>query len=280
MQRDIQANEIDWVFCWRTSTGDVRPGARDTSVNGRPVPYRPDAVKPEAGIRAIVRGRVRTCPFPPIGPSLDQQGAISRMCAFGWGYVTEPWIVPARDERELGVLREAARAAVRSGDASVWALASLRARGEVRWAIHVSALPAVVRELANRVGAAWTLRVKEKLYGTWLKGAQIFVSSVEGHEIAILEADAVFDDARLPPGRDGEVNVDRPTGPGAWEKWVTMEPRKQTPSRPVTGDNPNWDKDMETLKEEIYVTWKEEHPDGTWEQFDDGWGAVTAVFGT
>jgi hypothetical protein len=243
VQRDIQANEIDWVFCWRTSTGEVRPGARDTRMNGKSVPYQPSGARPEAGLRTIVRGRVRTCPLPPIGPRLDGQGAISRMCAFVWGYVTEPRVVPARDERELGVLRDSARAAVLSGEASAWALASFRARGEVRWAIHVSALSAVVRELADRVAAPWTLEIKEKPHGTWLKGAQIFCSGREGLAIATLEADAVFDDAPLPPfastwrsltegertleRSDGggaiEVPYARPTGPGAWEKWVKAE---------------------------------------------------------
>ena len=56
VQRDIQANEIDWVFCWRTSTGEVRPGARDTGMNGKAVLYQPSGARPEAGLRTIVRG--------------------------------------------------------------------------------------------------------------------------------------------------------------------------------------------------------------------------------
>jgi hypothetical protein len=197
VQRDIEPNEIDWVFCWRTSTGEVRAGARDTGMNGRLVLYQPNAVRPEAGLRTIVRGRAATLPVPPTGPRLDRQGAISRMSAFAWGYVTEPSVVPARDDRELEVLRSFARAAVLSGDASAWALASFRARGEVHWAIHLSARPAVVRELAARVAAPWMLESKEKPHGTWLEGARIFCSDREGRAIATLEAEIVFDDAPL-----------------------------------------------------------------------------------
>ncbi len=36
---------------------------------------------------------------------------------------------------------------------------------------------------------------------------------------------------------------------------------------------------MATLKAEIYRSWKDEHPDGTCEDFDAEWGLVTAIFG-
>lgn len=99
MQRDIQTNEIDWVFCWRTSTGEVRPGARDAAMNGKPVLYQPSASRPGTGLRTIVRGRVRTCPLPPTGPRLDGQGAITRMCLFLTGYVNSPTRVSTRRGR-------------------------------------------------------------------------------------------------------------------------------------------------------------------------------------
>ena len=50
MQRDIHTNEIDWVFCWRTSTGEVRAGARDTHMNGARVLYQPSASRPDTGL--------------------------------------------------------------------------------------------------------------------------------------------------------------------------------------------------------------------------------------
>ena len=236
MQRDIRANEIDWVFCWRTSTGDVRPGARDTAMNGRPVRYQPSGTAPERGLRTIVRGRVRTCPLPPTGPRLDRQGAISRMCMFLSGYVDRPTLVPARTEDELAILRDAARAAVQSGAASTWSLAAIRARGEVRWAIDLSAPASVVSAVAERVDAPWTLDIREKPAGTWLKGAQIFCRDRNGSVIATLEADSIFDNALLPPfaspartSREGEgggvteIGWPHPTGPDAWERWVKAE---------------------------------------------------------
>jgi hypothetical protein len=218
----------------------VREGARDTKWNGSPVLYQPSGPRTEEGVRTIVRGRARTCPLPPIGPPLNVQGAITRMCIFLRGYVTSPHVVPARNMRELRVLRDAARAAVLSGDASEWALVSFRARGRVRWGIHLRALPAVVRDLADRVAAPWTLDIEEKRHGTWVKGAQIFCRDGEGRAIATLEADSVFDDAVLPPfaaklralvdggaarvrpegGGVVDVPRERPTGEGAWEKWV------------------------------------------------------------
>jgi hypothetical protein len=238
VQRDIQPNEIDWVFCWRTSTGEVRPGARDTQMNGRPVPYQQNGVRAERGLRTIVRGRLRTCPRPPVGPRLDQQGAITRMCLFVQGEVTSATLVPARTRRELEALREAARAAVLRGDAKEWALAAIRARRRVRWAIHIGAPRAVVSDLARRIDAPWTLDVREKLVGDGVKGAQIFCVDGVGRLAGPFEADSVFDDAPLPAfaaewrATMGEPRIEasgggaieivhtRPTGRGAWDKWI------------------------------------------------------------
>jgi hypothetical protein len=209
VQRDIRPNAIDWVFCWRTRTGFE--------------------VSPDAGLRTIARGRVRTCPRPPIGPRLDQQGMFSRMCAFRWGHVTCASIVPARSRRELEVLREAVLGAVTSGEAREreWALAAIRARGRGRWGLHVGARAAVVADLARRVDAPWTLAVLQN---------RIDVVDLEGRVLETLEADTVFDDAPVPAfasawrgaesdapgGRGGAVQIPyaRPTGRGAWGKWV------------------------------------------------------------
>jgi hypothetical protein len=56
------------------------------------------------------------CLHQPTGVRLCHQGSISRMCCFLAGCVTRPTLVPARDVRELGILRDAARGAVLSGD--------------------------------------------------------------------------------------------------------------------------------------------------------------------
>ena len=241
-ERQIQPNAIDWVFCWRTSTGEVRAGARDTRMNGAPAPYRPWGMRPEDGLRTIVRGRVLSCPCPPLGPRLDQQGAISRMVCFVSGHVTHPSVVPARDERELDVLRDAARAAVRSGEAREWSLAVIRAGREERWALHIGASAAVVSALAARIDAPWRLEIREKREGSWVKGAEIVCVNRDERVIETLAADSVFDDAPLhalasswrspvdgdgeqPPERGGGIAIvyPRPTGPGAWERWVKAD---------------------------------------------------------
>jgi hypothetical protein len=201
MESDVQPNEIDWVFCWRTITGDVRPGGRDTRFNGQPVRYRPRAVSPDAGLRTIVHGREGSCAHPPSGPRLDEQGGISRMALHVWGHVVRAHIVPARTERELRVLRDAAHAAVLSGEASEWALAAIHARRRVHGATHIGATPEVVSDLAARVDAPWTLEVREKLVGSWMKGGQILCLDRDGRVTDTLEADTVFDDSPLPTGR-------------------------------------------------------------------------------
>ncbi len=90
-----------------------------------------------------------------------------------------------------------------SPEAREWSLAVIRAGREERWALHIGASAAVVSALA---------------------------------------ADSVFDDAPLParasswrspvdgdgeqpPDRGGRIAIvyPRPTGPGAWERWVKAD---------------------------------------------------------
>jgi len=241
-EHDIRASEIDWVFCWRTSTGEVRSGSRDMGMNSRPAPYDPDAFGSDRGVRTIVRGGVRTCPLPPIGPRVDQQGAISLLGMKIGGYVTRASLIPARTERELDTLRKAASAMVVAGSASEWALAAIRAQGRDCWALHVGAPPAIVAELARSIDAPWTLDVQE---------SRIVCLGRKASVIATLEVDAVFDDAPIPvfamdwrsasdggrplEGRGGghviAVPCERPTGPDAWERWVKAEDRQSRRQR-------------------------------------------------
>ena len=95
-KREIQPNEVKWVFCWRTCTGEVGPGAREAFRPGRPISVRP--VGPNNGLRTIVRGPGRTRPRSVVGPRLDQQGAMSRAGIHALGYVTRANLVPARSE--------------------------------------------------------------------------------------------------------------------------------------------------------------------------------------
>lgn len=55
--------------------------------------------------------------------------------------------------------------------------------------------------------------------------------------------------------------------------------KKEVAPEKLNRFNPNWDKDPEILKEEIFVEWKSNRPDGTREQFEVEWGVVTAIFG-
>ncbi len=55
--------------------------------------------------------------------------------------------------------------------------------------------------------------------------------------------------------------------------------KKERPSEKPTRLNPNWEKDPDILKEEIFAEWMTEHPDGTREQFEVEWGPVKAIFG-
>ena len=233
MQRDIEANEIDWVFCWRTSTGEVLPGARDADMNRGLVRYQPRAPGHNDGLRTVVHGRLHTCPRPPTGPRLDEQGGISRGNLFVWGYVTHAFLVPARNGRELAMLQAAAHKAVLAGDASEWALAEIHARNQVHWAIHLAAHPDIVPRLAARIDAPWTLEVREKTVASWVKGAQILVVGRDGTVIKTLEADMLFDDAPLPLFTSRWT--ERATDPGA-DSLSSEEPtiRNTSALRPVT----------------------------------------------
>jgi hypothetical protein len=201
MRHDIRPSEIDCVFCWRTITGGVRPGSRDTKFNGKPVPYNAEGRAASAGLHSSVSGRA--CTHRPFGPRLDEQGCISRMCGFVAGYVTPATLVPARDAGGLDVLREAARAAVHSGDAAEWALAAVHARGRRFMAIHIGAPPAVVADVAGRIEAPWTLEVREKVVGSWMKGAQIVCLGRDGLVIETFDGETLFGEARLPGPRSG-----------------------------------------------------------------------------
>jgi hypothetical protein len=202
MQHDIRPGEIDCVFCWRTSTGEVGERARDTTYNGQPVRYRPDRWKMVEGLHTSVDGRA--CLHPSTGFRLSHQGSISRMGCFVAGCVTRPALVPARDARELGILRDAARGAVLSGDASEWALGTIHA-GRREWlAIHVGAPESVVASLARRVKAPWTLNIDEKLErranGTSCSnGTRLRFLGTEGTVLETLEGDSRFAEAPLPP---------------------------------------------------------------------------------
>lgn len=189
MQRELTPREIDWVFCWRTSTGEVRPGAR----NAGALQYRPHAVGSERGLRTLVRGRAHTS--PATGPRLDQLGALSRAGGYVEGFVTHGTLVPARTERELRVLEEAAHAAVLAGDATEWSLAVIGARNKLHWALRIAQIaqdgpsPDLVAALVARVMARWTLRVSEN---------RIIYMDRDGREVQSLEADTLFDVEPLP----------------------------------------------------------------------------------
>lgn len=198
MLRDLRPNDIDWIFCWRTSTGEVSPGARDVSLKLGSVRYQPAALGNDAGLRTVVHGRLQACSRPPTGPRLDEPGGISRGSLFVWGYVTHAFLIPARTGRELTTLQAAAHAAVLSGDATEWALAAILAGGRVYWAIHLGARPEVVAELATRIQATRTLEVREKQVGSWVKGAQILSRDLDGRVASVLAADTLFDEAPLP----------------------------------------------------------------------------------
>ena len=213
MQDDILPGEIDCVFCWRTATGEVGDGVRDTSFSGRPVPYRPDARRVVEGLRTTVEGR--RCPHRPTGFRLADQGGISRMCSFVAGDVTHPTLVPARNAREFEVLRGAARGAVLAGDAAEWSVAALHA-GPREWlAIHIGAQPSVVASFARRVKAPWTLCINEvvakapKGRGSRIKGGELRFYDRRGRVLQIIEGDTRFDHAVLPPTAAFEAGVDR-----------------------------------------------------------------------
>jgi hypothetical protein len=201
MQDDIRSGEIDCVFCWRTSTGEVAEGARDAGYNGRPVRYRPDNWRMVEGLHTSLNGRV--CAHQSTGVRLSHQGTVSRMGCFVIGYVTHAVLVPARDSRELEILRDAAREAVLSGGAKEWALGTIHA-GEREWlAIHVGASSSLVASLAGRVKASWTLDIEEKVEtkangNSWPNGARLRFLDTDGTVFETLEGDSRFDEAPLP----------------------------------------------------------------------------------
>ena len=127
------------------------------------------------------------------------------MCCFVAGFVTHAVLVPARDARELEVLCDAARGAVRSGNAKEWALGSVHA-GDREWlAIHVDAPPSVVASLARRVKASWTLEIAEKSEtrangSSWPNGARLRFLDADGTVLETLEGDSSFEEAPLPTG--------------------------------------------------------------------------------
>ena len=197
LRHELRPEEIDAVFCWRTITGGIRDGARDTTFNGHPVRYEPSRRTLETGLCTVVHGRPRGSARPPSGFRLNDQSSTSRMACFVAGYVTRAQVVPARDEGELDRLRHAAGDAVRSGAATEWAMVAIHARRQRFPAVHVDGPPAVVAELAALVDAPWTLVVHEKVVDFRMDGAQIACLNRDGSTIVTLEADTRFRSARL-----------------------------------------------------------------------------------
>jgi hypothetical protein len=124
------------------------------------------------------------------------------MCGFVAGYIARATLVPARDAGELDVLREAARAAVQSGDATEWALAAVRARRRRFMAIHIGAPPAVVAHVAARIEAPWTLEVRE-VVGSWMKGTKLVCLGRDRLAVETFDGETLFGEARLPRPRSG-----------------------------------------------------------------------------
>jgi hypothetical protein len=126
------------------------------------------------------------------------------MGCFVAGFVTRPTLVPARDARELLILRDAARGAVLSGDAQEWALGTLRAGERESLAIHVGAPSSVVASLARRVKAPWTLGIDEKVEtqangGSWANGVRLRFLDATGTVLETLDGDNRFGECSLPP---------------------------------------------------------------------------------
>jgi hypothetical protein len=126
------------------------------------------------------------------------------MGCFVAGFVTRPALMPARDARELDILRDAARSAVLSGDAQEWALGSIRA-GEREWlAIHLGSPSSVVASLARRVKAPWTLDTDEKVEtqangASCANGVRLCFLDATGTALETLDGDSRFGEASLPP---------------------------------------------------------------------------------
>jgi hypothetical protein len=250
MQRDVLPEALDWVFCYRTELGAVHDRARWASMNGRPVPYQPHTHGPDQGVRYVVRGRVRSCPLPPVGPRLDQQGMFSRLSCWVAGYVTSGTVIPARDPAELETLCARASELVREGRVKEWALAELSADGLRQWGISLAAREALVAELAAHVDAPFRLRLDEGGVYTRTPTRLDCIGPRDAGVVAEHDVDALFDAAPppafvedwrergvlprpSPAGPDNAIFVpfERPTGPNAWSRWVREEaPSELSPS--------------------------------------------------
>jgi len=261
MQRDIRPGEIDCVFCWRTITGEVRDGARDTKYNGRPARYQPERRSMVQGLHTSVDGR--TCTHRATGFRLSDQGGISRMGCFVAGFVTGPTLVPARNVGELEILRDAARGAVLSGDANEWALGAIQA-GKREWlAIHIGARSSVVASLGRRVNAAWTIDIDEKSEkradgrGSHRNGARLRFLDVEGRVLETRDGDGRFGEASLPPIAAFE------TGPHH-ARDASIRDLLAYP---------------EEFKRKSDETARKEHPEMTEEQLQASWDVAAHLFG-
>jgi hypothetical protein len=187
------------------------------------VRYQPANFRLVEGLHTSVNGRA--CAHQSTGMRLSDQGTVSRMGCFVCGFVTHAVLVPARDARELEILCDAARGAIRSGDAKEWALGTIHA-GDREWmAIHVGAPSAVVASLARRVKASWTLDVEEMRHASvhrvvlgpparfvatchrtgglkWFRVENVSDAKLDAHE-KFREADPKVVDAHLRASLDG-----------------------------------------------------------------------------
>jgi hypothetical protein len=159
MQRDILPEDLDWVFCFTRAIGAVPDRARGASSNVQSI-LPPPAACPR-GVRYVVRGRIQTCPLPPRGPRLDQQGMFERLASWAAGYVTSGTVIPARDFAALEVLRERAAALVETGRAKGWALAAISGGGREQWGLSLDAPEALLAEVAAHVDAPFRIRLDE-----------------------------------------------------------------------------------------------------------------------
>jgi hypothetical protein len=178
------------------------------------------------------------------------------------GCVTHPTLVPARDARELDILRDAARGAVLSGDAREWALGTIRA-GEQEWlAIHVGAPSSVVAGLARRVKAPWTLDVDEKVEtqangGSWPNGVRLRFLDAAGAVLETLDGDSRFGECSLLPIAAFETGPRHARNASIRDLLAYPEEFKRK-------------SDEEALKE---------HPEMTEEQLLASWDVVAHLFG-
>jgi hypothetical protein len=188
----------DWVFIWPVGFGRVIPGARDTAMNGKPVKYKPDAsgngvVWIRRGVAAPLQG--------DRGFRLRDQGAISRMGIFVWGYVTSGWIVArsaAHDEGDLTRLRALADETVDQGLCDWWAPAMVGYPDTRREAIVVGTWEAS-RHVAEPLAIATLYHIDDDVDrkigwgdGSYTVERNLFVCDVSGAVIAEFAAPATF----------------------------------------------------------------------------------------